>query len=158
MIRSVLIFVMCIFVACRADALSNSMQIQMLDAQIAQLTAERDAKREELAQCRRKKKGVRTAGIITLGTTAVGATANILLAKKISNMSNGGFGGGSGGQRPAVSPCSRISNQCCTILGNTDGCGNDWVGCCAKINEDAPCDDAMMQEFSKLVEQTCGNA
>lgn len=157
MIRSVLILVMCVFVVCRADAVSDSLQVQMLDAQIAQLMAERDAKREKLAQCQRKKKGVRTAGIITLGTAAVGATANVLLAKKIANMSGGGgFGGGSGGVLPGVRPCAVVSNQCCIILENTDGCGNDWGGCCAALLRIESCDESNMQQFNdEVVKEMC---
>jgi hypothetical protein len=73
---------------------NNDMYIQILNAQIEQLTAERDAKRAELTECQEKQKKMKVAGSVTLTTTSIGLGANIALASKLSNANSGGLRSG----------------------------------------------------------------
>ncbi len=69
-------------------------RIQMLDAEIARLTAERDEKYAALEQCEKTTHGFKIAGIGTLVATGVGVYGNVKLAQKIK--SGGSSSGGKG--------------------------------------------------------------
>lgn len=64
------------------SAVDTSMQIQILDAEIEQLTAEKQKKYGELEKCEKSVNGFKIAGITTLGLTAVGAGVNIYQVSK----------------------------------------------------------------------------
>lgn len=70
-------------------ALSVDMGYQMLEVQIAKLSAERDELQKQLDDCLAKKKGLKIAGITTLATTGVGLYANVKLNEKIRGMKSG---------------------------------------------------------------------
>ena len=73
----------------------TDMRIQMLDAQIVSLEAERATKLAELNACEKRNKNFKIAGLSTLALTGVGVYTNVKLNKKLTN---GGattvFGGG----------------------------------------------------------------
>ncbi len=77
----------------------DSMQSQMLDAQIEMLEQEYSEKLSALQQCEKQTKGFKIAGITTLALTDVGIYANIKLAEQLKKTS-----GGSGGNGGPASP------------------------------------------------------
>jgi hypothetical protein len=79
---------------------ASDIQIQILNAQIEQLTTERDAKRSALDECLEKKKKMTVAGSVTLATTAIGVGVNIALASKLASADSGGVSA-SGSGMPA---------------------------------------------------------
>ena len=68
-----------------------------MDAQIAELTARRDALRAEIAECEDNTHKYKFAGISTLAATGVGVVGNIALHNKIQAAQKGGTRSGSGG-------------------------------------------------------------
>lgn len=88
------VFCLCCLTPLIVNAETNlDMRIQMLDAQIAELTHQRDEKYTKLSKCEQTTSGFKIAGLTTLVATGIGIYGNIQLAKK----SKGGnsFGGGS---------------------------------------------------------------
>ena len=67
-----------------------------MDMQISELTAQRDALRAEIAECKENTQKYKVAGVATLAATGVGVVGNIALHNKIQS-ANGGTRGGSGG-------------------------------------------------------------
>ena len=95
MMRIVVVIVFCLlFVPFGVYAVQPGMLNQMLDAQIERLEQELTAKQKQLSDCQSATKKLKTAGSVTLATTAAGATANIALAAKLKNMTAGGSGTG----------------------------------------------------------------
>ncbi len=88
MIYKYLLLVLFVFVFNASYA--NDTLVQMLNAQIEQLTIERDAKRQMLADCQSKRQKLKIAGIATLATTGVGVGANVVLASKLASAESGG--------------------------------------------------------------------
>ena len=68
-----------------------------MDAQIAELTARRDALRAEIAECEDNTHKYKIAGISTLAATGVGVVGNIALHNKIQAAQKGGTRSGSVG-------------------------------------------------------------
>lgn len=83
----------------------DSMQSQMLDAQIEKLEQEYSEKLSALQQCEKQTKGFKIAGITTLSLTGVGIYANVKLADKLKKASSSGASGGKG------SPVSPTDNR-----------------------------------------------
>ena len=79
---------------------ASDIQIQILNAQIEQLTTERDAKRQMLDSCQNKRQKLKIAGIATLATTGVGVGANVVMASKLAGAESGGVSA-SGSGMPA---------------------------------------------------------
>jgi dienelactone hydrolase len=98
MIYKYLLLVLFVFVFNASYA--NDTLVQMLNAQIQQLTAERDAKRQMLADCQSKRQKLKIAGIATLATTGVGVGANVVMASKLASAESGGVSA-SGSGMPA---------------------------------------------------------
>ena len=88
MMYKILSVVICVLVS--RVCWANDIHIQILNAQIEQLTAERDAKRAELTECQDKQKKMKAAGAVTLTTTSIGLGVNIALASKLANANSGG--------------------------------------------------------------------
>lgn len=84
------LFVIGLFICFGTTVFANDMYIQILNAQIEQLTAERNAKRAELTECQEKQKNMKVAGAVTLTTTSIGLGVNIALASKLANANSGG--------------------------------------------------------------------
>lgn len=76
------------------SAMSDSVRLDMLNAQIATLEKQRAEKYAELQQCEKTTKGFKIAGISTLAVTGVGIYANIALHKKLSRLRDDGVAGG----------------------------------------------------------------
>jgi len=91
----VLIFLLFVPMVCTAE-MDADIRLQMLDAQIEQLTKQRDERYAELKQCEKKTKGFKIAGLTTMTATAVGMVGNIVLAEKLKNSSSGGDRGKNG--------------------------------------------------------------
>ena len=90
----VIIVLFLLHVASATNAANMDLMNQMLDAQIERLEQELTAKQKQLSDCQSATKKLKTAGSVTLATTAAGATANIALAAKLKNMTAGGSGTG----------------------------------------------------------------
>lgn len=84
------VFVLLPQIACADD----SIQSQMLDAQIEKLEQEYSEKLTALQKCEQETKGFKIAGITTLSLTGVGIYANVKLAEKLKKASSGAAGGG----------------------------------------------------------------
>ena len=72
----------------------DSIQSQMLDAQIEKLEQEYSEKLTALQKCEQETKGFKIAGITTLSLTGVGIYANVKLSEKLKKASSGVSGGG----------------------------------------------------------------
>jgi hypothetical protein len=94
----------------------DSIEEQMLDAQIEKLTMERDEKYKALEKCAKESKTYKIAGIATLTATGIGLYANIKLHEKMSKMS----GGSGGGDANRAAPPSTEDNlkDVCAEMGN----------------------------------------
>ena len=104
---------------------NNDMYIQILNAQIEQLTAERDAKRAELTECQEKQKKMKVAGAVTMATASVGLGANIALASKLSNANSGGLRSGGGIPIDSRPQEERNDDSCAALCAagvSLDGC------------------------------------
>ena len=105
---------------------ASDIQIQILNAQIEQLTTERDTKRSALDECLEKKKKMTVAGSVTLATTAIGAGVNIALASKLASADSGGpSAGGAGMPRDTRSQEQKNDDSCaalCSAGVSLDGC------------------------------------
>ncbi|MCL2331277.1 MAG: hypothetical protein FWC61_01900 [Proteobacteria bacterium] len=71
-----------------ANAASLDMQIQMVNSDIARLTAERDEKMARLQSCAKSVNGFKIAGITTLALTGVGIGINIAEHNTISKLND----------------------------------------------------------------------
>jgi len=71
-----------------AHAASLDMQIQMVNAEIARLTAERDQKMAQLQSCAKSVNGFKIAGVTTLALTGVGIGINIAEHNTISKLND----------------------------------------------------------------------
>ena len=80
------LFVIGLFICFGTTVFANDMYIQILNAQIEQLTAERDAKRMELDECQDKQKKMKVAGSVTMANTTNSMThsMDICVIPKIS--------------------------------------------------------------------------
>lgn len=78
-----------------ACAVTRADTPDFMDAQIAELTARRDALRAEIAACEDNTHKYKVAGIATLAATGVGVVGNIALHNKIQAAQKGGGNGGS---------------------------------------------------------------
>ena len=87
-----------------------------MDAQIAELTARRDALRAEIESCENNTHGYKIAGIATLAATGVGVVGNIALHNKIKEVQKGGThsgsSGGSGVAQDTRSTEQKVSEEC----------------------------------------------
>jgi hypothetical protein len=86
--KHIAIVLSCLVAVHAARAADYDMQIQMLDAEIAKLTAEKQTKYADLEKCAKSVDGFKIAGISLLGLTAVGVGVNIYQANKISDLNN----------------------------------------------------------------------
>jgi hypothetical protein len=113
MIYKYLLLVLFVFVFNASYA--NDTLVQMLNAQIEQLTTERDAKRQMLDSCQNKRQKLKIAGIATLATTGVGVGANVVLSSKLAGAESGG-GSTKGSGMPADTRTQEQKN--CAICAN----------------------------------------
>ena len=118
----VLIFLLFVPMVCTAE-MDADIRLQMLDAQIEQLTKQRDERYAELKQCEKKTKGFKIAGITTMTATAVGIVSNIALAEKLKSSSSGGGGGKAPNYQRSEEEIKRANTKrVCKRNPNADGC------------------------------------
>ncbi len=107
------LFVIGLFICFGTTVFANDMYIQILNAQIEQLTAERDAKRMELDECQDKQKKMKVAGSVTMATAGVGLGVNIALASKLASEKSGGpLASGAGMPRDTRSQEQKNCDSC----------------------------------------------
>lgn len=120
------LFVIGLFICFGTTVFANDMYIQILNAQIEQLTAERDAKRAELTECQEKQKKMKVAGAVTLTTTSIGLGVNIALASKLANANSGGGSAHGAGMPQDTRPQEQKNDDSCAALCSAgvslDGC------------------------------------
>lgn len=120
------LFVIGLFICFGTTVFANDMYIQILNAQIEQLTAERDAKRIELDECQDKQKKMKVAGSVTMATAGVGLGVNIALASKLASEKSGGPSASGAGMLRDTRPQEQKNDDSCAALCSAgvslDGC------------------------------------
>ena len=120
------LFVIGLFICFGTTVFANDMYIQILNAQIEQLTAERDAKRMELDECQDKQKKMKVAGSVTMATAGVGLGVNIALASKLASEKSGGPSVSGAGMPRDTRPQEQKNDDSCAALCSAgvslDGC------------------------------------
>lgn len=106
-----------------AFAMSDSMRLDMLNAQIATLERQRAEKYAELKKCEKETQGFKIAGISTLAATGVGIYANIALHNTLSKLrSDVSVGTTSDPGKVNISVDAQCQKMCC---GGADECDRD---------------------------------
>lgn len=124
MIKTILLFM--IF-PLSVFAMSQQLQLDMLNSQIAALEQSRAEKYAELKKCEQTTKGFKIAGLSTLAATGVGIYANIKLHQTLSKLRDSESGGASGGNLDApgridITVDAQCQKMCC---GGADDCDRD---------------------------------
>ncbi len=111
--KTIAIFIVITACICHAHG-DDTIRVQMLDYQIQKLDTEYAEKSRELAKCNKIAQKLKTAGSITLATTAVGISANVALAAKRSQFAGAAGGGATPTDtRPqAEKNCTGIKKMC----------------------------------------------
>ncbi|MBO4672484.1 MAG: hypothetical protein J5608_02410 [Alphaproteobacteria bacterium] len=97
-------------------AWADDVRVQMLDAQIEQLTRERDEKYAALQKCEQTTKGFKIAGLATLVATGFGVYGNVKLAQKLNDDSSSSSSGSGGARLVDNRSQAEKDNDSCQVL------------------------------------------